>query len=219
MASESSEITRTRIIDAAEQLFATSGFSAASLRAITSAAKVNLAAVNYHFGSKEALIKEVFARHLKPLNSERLELLTALEEHAATPPTVEQIMEAFIGPVLHMRSADNRRVILRLLGQAMNQANAKVRRLFTGQFQQVLERFLAALHRALPQLPKQDLSWRFFFSVGSMTHTMAMADELKRMTKGTCDPSDTDALVQQMVRFTAAGMAAPGLQMPGRRKA
>jgi AcrR family transcriptional regulator len=218
MASESSEITRTRIIDAAEKLFATSGFSAASLRAITSAAKVNLAAVNYHFGSKDALIKEVFARHLKPLNSERLKLLTALEQQDTAPPSVEKIMEAFIAPVLHMRSSDNRTVILRLLGQAMNQANTNVRRLFTGQFQQVFERFLTALHRALPQLSKQDLSWRFFFSVGSMAHTMALADDIKRITKGTCDPSDTEAMIQQMVRFVATGLAAPGLKGMGRRK-
>jgi AcrR family transcriptional regulator len=218
MASESSEITRNRIIDAAEQLFATSGFSAASLRAITSAAKVNLAAVNYHFGSKDALIKEVFARHLKPLNSERLKLLTALEQQDTAPPSVEKIMEAFIGPVLYLRSTGNRVVILRLLGQAMNQANTNVRRLFTGQFQQVFERFLTALYRALPQLSKQELSWRFFFSVGSMAHTMAMADEIKRLTKGLCDPSDTDALIRQMVHFTASGLAAPGLKMPRSRK-
>jgi len=218
MASESSEITRNRIIDSAEQLFATSGFNAASLRAITSAAKVNLAAVNYHFGSKEALIKEVFAGHLKPLNSERLAQLTALEQQGPTPPTVEQIIEAFIGPALRLRTTAKREVILRLLGQAMNQADSKIRKLFIAQLQHVVERFLAALHNALPQLSQQELSWRFLFTVGSVAHTMAMASEIKRITKGHCDPADTEALIRQMVCFTAAGLAAPCLEMSRSRK-
>jgi AcrR family transcriptional regulator len=217
MASASSEITRNRIIDSAEKLFATAGFNAASLRAITTAAKVNLAAVNYHFGSKEALIKEVFARHLKPLNAERLTLLTALEQRESTPPTVEMIMEAFIGPALRLRSTGKREVILRLLGQAMNQADSKIRQLFVAQLRQVVDRFLAALHNALPQVSQQDLSWRFLFAVGSMAHTMAMADEIKRITKGHCDPSDNEALIRQIVRFTAAGLAAPCLEMPRSR--
>src|SRR5579871_2103764 len=88
--------TKTRILDAAEKLFGEKGFDATSLRDITAEADVNLAAVNYHFQSKESLIEAVVVRSANPVNQQRLEMLEAAGPH----PTVEQIVEAFVGPIL-----------------------------------------------------------------------------------------------------------------------
>src|SRR5579863_6043083 len=88
--------TKTRILDAAEKLFGEKGFDATSLRDITTEADVNLAAVNYHFQSKESLIEATIMRGAGPINQQRLAML----ETAGPKATIEQILEAFVGPVL-----------------------------------------------------------------------------------------------------------------------
>ena len=99
MESQAPSTTKDRLLDAAEELFSSRGIDATSLRAITIAAEVNLAAVNYHFGSKDGLVKTVFLRRLEPLNNERLELLDALEISAAGAPIeLEAILDAWVMP-------------------------------------------------------------------------------------------------------------------------
>ncbi|MEX0637836.1 MAG: TetR/AcrR family transcriptional regulator, partial [Burkholderiales bacterium] len=95
--------TQTRILDVAEELFMQHGFEGASMRMLTAKAGVNLAAVNYHFGSKDALVEAVFRRRLDPMNAERLAELERLEQEAAGKAlTPEAIIRAFIGASLRM---------------------------------------------------------------------------------------------------------------------
>src|SRR3954471_10629137 len=95
--------TKTRILDAAERLFVEHGFEATSLRQLTSAAGVNLAAVNYHFGSKEELFQSVLTRRLDPMNQERIELLEKLErESGGKPVGVEKILSSMLIPALRL---------------------------------------------------------------------------------------------------------------------
>src|SRR5437588_10537254 len=97
--------TKDRILDAAEGLLARHGFEATSLRAITAAAGVNLAAVNYHFQSKDALIRAVIARRIGPINEKRLEMLDAIEAAAGDGPLpIAPVIEAFVGPVIEVRN-------------------------------------------------------------------------------------------------------------------
>src|SRR5579864_3993381 len=91
--------TKTRILDAAEKLFADKGFEATSLRDITAEADVNLAAVNYHFQTKDSLIDAVIARRIEPVNKKRVELL----DSAGSNPNIEQILIAFLAPVLDQK--------------------------------------------------------------------------------------------------------------------
>src|SRR6266852_4816583 len=88
--------TKTRILDAAEKLIGEKGFEATSLRDITAEAQVNLAAVNYHFQSKDSLIDAVIQRRIEPVNRRRIEML----DTAGPDPSVEQIIEAFLGPII-----------------------------------------------------------------------------------------------------------------------
>src|SRR5579871_5345079 len=95
--------TKDRILDTAERLFARDGFEATSLRAITAEAGVNLAAVNYHFQSKEALVRAVIGRRMGPVNEKRLAMLDACETAAGDGPLpLEGVLEAFVRPVLEI---------------------------------------------------------------------------------------------------------------------
>jgi AcrR family transcriptional regulator len=209
--------TQERILDAAEERFAEEGF-ATSLRAITAKAGVNLAAVNYHFGSKDALIQEVFARRLGPLNAERLELLDILEGAEADPP-LEGILEAFVGPAIRLSQNPKGAIFMRLFGHTLSQRDDRILRMFTDQFQVVVQRFSAALGRALPHLDRNEVFWRMLFMVGAMAHTMAISDKIPALTHGEYETMDAETTVRQLIPFVAGGMraAAPAPARGGKR--
>ncbi len=195
--------TREKIMDAAEDLFIEKGYSATSLRAIATAAGVNLAATNYHFGSKFGLLTAVFHRRIKPIDDERLAALDRLEDEEADP-TVRQIMTAFLSPILR---ADNDPVLLdklpRLAGRIMGEPETLTKPLLEGEFTEVAGRYQAALARALPQLALADLRWRFHFMIGGMIQLMRLPTPLGQ------PPSD-DSLRQGMhalIDFAVAGFA------------
>jgi len=202
---EAQRDTKERILDAAEKSFAEEGFGA-SYRTITSGAGVNLAAVNYHFGSKEALIGAVFARRLGPLNAERLRLL---DEQEASGPTLERIVEAFAGPALRMSHNPQGAVFMRLFGYTLSQRSDTILRMFHDQFREVVDRFSAALGRALPDLPREEIFWRLLFMVGAMAHTMALSDKLPVISGGICDATDVEGTIGRLVAFVSAGLRAP----------
>ena len=203
--------TKTRILDAAERNFAEHGFRAASLRTIIADAGVNLAAVHYHFGSKEALIEAVFARRIQPLNQKRLALLDEIECKAkGSRLPLEKIIQAFLTPALHL--ATDRKmgpVAMRLFGRTIAEPGEEMQTLLKTQFSNVFQRFLEAFSRALPNVPKDVLCWRMHFLIGSMAHLLCMGPLIKQISNGLCDASDTDLVLKQLVRFVAAGLKAP----------
>jgi AcrR family transcriptional regulator len=200
--------TKTRILDAAEKRFASEGYAATSLRAITSEAGVNLAAVNYHFGGKEALFHDVFARRIGPINEHRLSKLDELEaEIPSGPLPLERVLEIFLRPALELARTGHGSRFMRLVGR-MHLETELMTRVMEREFQEVKRRFLAALHRALPELPQAELLWRGHFMVGAMLHTMNDCHQIKQMSNGLCDPSDTEGTLRRLVHFVAAGMRA-----------
>jgi len=204
--------TRERILRSAEALFVERGFVATSLRMITARAKVNLAAVNYHFGSKEALVREVFQRHLAPLNAARIAYLSRLEAEAqgeALSP--ERIIEAMLTPVLQVNEDPLRggAVFLRLLGRAFTEPADSVREVLQAQYRDVIVRFKQALARALPALPEQDLVWRMHFMFGAMSYTLAGNDALKLIADCRLDGADdAGSVIRRLVPFLTAGLQA-----------
>jgi len=202
--------TRDRILDVAERMFGDRGFAATSLRDITTEAGANVASVNYHFGSKEALLAEVLDRRLKPINERRLRLLDEVEAEAGDePPPLEAVIRAFLAPPFHMQRVwgEQGRGFLRLVGRIHAETNEAFRATFVKQFDVVLQRFTTALRRALPQLEAADLSWRMLFMVGSMAFTMSWGPTLVARESGAArDPED---VLESLVLYAAAGMAAP----------
>ena len=207
--------TRSRILNAAEGLFADRGFSATSVRMITSRAKVNLAAMHYHFGSKDQLIQELFALRLSPLNRQRLALLDCCQAGGgAGDPSLEQILEAFIRPPVQLIRDPERGGMrfMQLLSRAFNSPDGAIREMIYGQFAEVIERFSGALGPRLPHLSREEAFWRFHFMVGAMSHTLhVIADwkNLENLFTDVPEPSQVDEVVDRLVSFLAAGFRTP----------
>ena len=170
--------TKSRILDAAETQFIECGYEAMSLRQITSRAEVNLAAVNYHFGSKESLIHSMLSRRLDQLNLERLKLLDRFDEMLGTRLTCEHVLGAMFIPALRL-SRDPRlggKAFLRLLGRAYTDPSAFIRDFLNGHYASVAVRFVDAFQRALPHLPREELGWRLHFAIGALSGVLAGTD-------------------------------------------
>ena len=191
--------TKERILDAAERLFAGQGYAATSLRHITGDAGVNLAAVHYHFGSKEELLQAVIMRRAGPVNEERLALLKACERKARNgKPAADRVIDAFIAPTFHVVLQPGGETFVRLMGRIHGEGDI-VPRIVRTAFGQVLRRFADALGRALPHLPAEELDRRMHFAIGSMAH--ALLEQ--------CSGQDPETLRRSLVAFLSAGMRAP----------
>jgi AcrR family transcriptional regulator len=209
--------TRTRILDAAEALFMLHGFEGTSMRELTSSAGVNLAAVNYHFGSKDALVEAVFRRRLDPMNAARIAALEALEGDAKGRPLApEAVIRAFIGPSLKMieDAKGGGRNFIRLLGRTYTDPAKPIRALIGQLYGSTMERYKAALRRALPDMPADELVWRMHFMFGTLSYTLAATDTVQLIAG--CKPEDRhDArlLEDRLAAFLAAGLNAPLKQL------
>jgi len=206
-------VTKNRILDAAEALFMEHGFEATSLRQITGAAGANLAAVHYHFGGKEELFEAVLKRRLDPMNVERIALLTRFEsESAPRPLSCEKILAAMFIPALKLARDPERggKNFLRLLGRAYADPAPFIRRFLSEQYAVMIARFKAAFGRALPHLPKKELSWRLHFVMGALSFTLAGTDALKLIAELSQGRSASDeALLRRLAPFLVAGLKAP----------
>jgi AcrR family transcriptional regulator len=203
--------TRTRILDAAEELFMLHGFEGTSMRQLTTKAGVNLAAVNYHFGSKDALIEAVFRRRLDPMNAARTAALDELEA-AGRPPAPETIIRAFVGESLRMieDTKTGGRNFIRLLGRTYTEPAKPIRVLIGQLYAPAMERYKAAFERALPQMPVDELVWRMHFMFGTLAYTLAATDTVQLIAGCKAeDRYDARLLEERLCAFLAAGLSAP----------
>ena len=205
--------TQTRILDVAEELFMQHGFEGASMRMLTARAEVNLAAINYHFGSKDALIEAVFRRRLDAMNAERIAELEQLEKEAAGRPlAADAIIRAFIGASLRMIE-DTRgggRNFTRLLGRAYTEPAKPIRQLIGQMYAPAMERYKAAFSKALPELPKDELVWRMHFMFGTLAYTLAATDTVQLIAGAKPeDRYDARVLQDRLTAFMSAGLRAP----------
>ncbi len=205
--------TKQRILDAAESLFAREGFHNTSLRAITRQAEANLAAVNYHFGSKDALVRAVLERRLTPLNQARRERLNRLRETSGANgrrPGVEETLRAFIEPTLDFRNSDpGAKDFVSLVGRALGEPDESVRKIFMRLMEPVFQLFFETLCAALPQHPHKTVFWRLVFSLGSMGQTLCLMDKPLPLPEGIAPIHETETLLALLIPFLTAGMEAP----------
>jgi AcrR family transcriptional regulator len=205
--------TRARILGAAEALFMDRGFAATSLRMITAQAKVNLAAVNYHFGSKESLIREVFDRRLAPLNRARIQYLDRLESAVGNRTlTVERILEAIVMPALDMSrdALSGGALSLRLLGRAYSEPADSMRDFLPSHYREVAVRFKDAFTRALPQVPEEELVWRMHFLFGAVAYAMVGNDALQLVPSSKIETAqDAENIINRLLPFLSSAMGAP----------
>ncbi|WP_244143168.1 TetR/AcrR family transcriptional regulator, partial [Paraburkholderia terricola] len=204
--------TKSRILDAAETLFIECGYEAMSLRQITSRAEVNLAAVNYHFGSKESLIHAMLSRRLDRLNQERLKLLDRFDQMLGARLTCEHVLGAMFIPALRL-SRDPRaggKAFLRLLGRAYTDPSAFIRDFLKAHYESVAVRFFDAFQRALPHLPREELGWRLHFAIGALSGVLAGADTDDLIAEFSQGKSMNDLqLIARLASLMVAALKAP----------
>lgn len=204
--------TKEKILDVAEELFAGNGFQGTSMRDITSRAGVNLAAINYHFGSKQGLVTAVIERRLLPLNTLREQGLSAVQEKAGREgkkPAAASVLLAFIEPTLLLpESAPGARNFITLIGRAIADTDETARHIFMQNMQPILALFYACLAEALPEIPKDVLYWRLNFVIGALSHTMRSVGKCP-VPLEVAVPQDPRSLVQLLMPFVTAGMEAP----------
>lgn len=185
------------------------------MRMITGAAGVNLAAVNYHFGSKDVLVQEVLRRHLRPLNEQRMNALDAAEKVAGDQPVrASVIMEAFFGGSLELAAARSEgRDFMRLLGRTFTEPSPQVRAFLSTEYAPVICRYRQALQRALPNVPLEDIVWRLHFMLGAMSYAVSGIDSLQVLAGVHIDEPDAmQRMAPRLMSFLLGGLRAP---LPG----
>lgn len=197
--------TKELILDTAERLFSEKGVDGVSLRSLTAAAGVNIAAAHYHFGSKEEVAKAVFARRIRPVNRERIRLLDAYQETGQ--PSVEELLTALFAPALRLAREPLRGDdFMRLCARFYSEPAEYLESAFREEFSQVLSRFHEAFQRALPSLAEEEVGLRMHFAIGVLVHTL-LNPSRTCVSKLSPHAADGDkATLDAMVGFVAAGM-------------
>ena len=209
----SAEKIKKRILDSAERLFARKGFHNTSLREITCEAGVNIASVNYHFGGREALIREVILRRLVPINEERLRLLHSVRqeaEHGATPLTARIILQAFLQPSVNfLRIEPAANDFVRIMGQGMADPDETIRKLFMEQVRPVFRTMADLLSMALPVLPRSVIHLRLHCFIGSFAHWMRLMGSVSLLSGTDMLPDSPEEVMKELLNFCESGMEAP----------
>ena len=199
--------TKEQILDAAESLFAEHGIEAVPLRRIIAEAEVNSAAIHYHFGSKEELVRAVLRRRFDPINRERIVLLNQAElSGVGGRPSVESVLYALVAPPFRLDPGVQYR---RLAGRLFTERSGYLEIIFDDLFREVEQRFNEALANALPDLPDKERSWRTFMAMGSMIFILREQEWIGKASGGLCVVEDPEGTIARLVQFMAAGLKAP----------
>lgn len=209
--------TRERILNTAERLLAERGLARTSLRAITSAADVNLASVHYHFGSKAGLLEAIFERRIRPMNLERLRQLEELEKRYGDAIPLESLIRAFIEPALGL-SRDSRyggKYFIRLLGRTYTDPHGALESYLQELHRDVADRFRNAFKGALPELGTEDLYWRLHFLVGTLAYCMSGTGTMRLIASSRLhQEGDISELVDRLALFLRGGLTATAGTIP-----
>ncbi|MGC8518333.1 MAG: TetR/AcrR family transcriptional regulator [Steroidobacteraceae bacterium] len=205
--------TALRILEAAERLFVELGLEATSLRLITQQAGVNLAAVNYHFRSKDALFEAVFARRFEPWARECLRELTLLEARASAGTArfdAEAVMMCYVRPALALSRDPSRggALFVRLFSRVLVENHRALRETLSRDWGHLVTRYTEALGRALPGLSAEEVAWRLHLGFSVMFHAFAGNDILKLFGRSAVSARDPDLIVKHVVPFVLSGMGA-----------
>jgi AcrR family transcriptional regulator len=208
--------TSDKLIAAAERLFAEHGYTNVSVRAIAAAAGVNWSLVGYYFRGKEGLLSEVYRRHCSSLNAERLKLLEQARHGRRVQ--LERVIEAFVRPALAEIQADEGDTrFSRLRAILAAEDSTLLNQLVAENFDVSSRTFVAALRECLPQVPPDEILWRFHFMLGTIYYSVASPQRIKTFSEGRCDPGNLEDTLRHLIPFLAAAFRAP-IPAPARRR-
>lgn len=201
--------TKEIILDSAERLFAEKGLKNTSVRDITGTANVHLAAVNYHFGSKDGLIRELVHKRVLPLNRERLRLLKKAEKkYGKKAVPVETTLNALLAPAIKLYF--KRPYFLKITSQIISYPDSEIYKIYLLHFQEIFKEFTDILKESLPELDAQEIMWRIHFIMGATAHTWSNDSGLEHLSGGVCKLDDEEETLNRLITFFAAGLKAPG---------
>jgi AcrR family transcriptional regulator len=208
-----SDHTRSAILTAAERLYADRGFADVTLRDIVASADVNLAAVNYHFGSKDELIAELFVTRSLALNRERLSELRAAEERGGGRAEISEVLRALVGPSLRgcLGPDKQRSAAARFMIRASIESVAPIRKIKNREIDH-LRRFAAAMKRSLPGRDEVDLYWGLHFALAMAHQTIRDSERLAKLSEGTCDLDDVEGVIERVVAVAVMGVMGDGVE-------
>lgn len=214
MNSSNTPDSHTRLLEAAERLFAEQGYHGASMRQLAATAQVNLGAANYHFGGKEALYIEVIRRRIRPINQARLERLRlAVVEAGGQPPPLPLILDIMIRPIFeaHRDPQGGGRHVVQILARSMTEPLPFMGDLLAEEFHATLARFSQVIRRHAPQLTPEEYLWRLSFVVGALQHTLGTLHQMSALTRGICRSDDYEGTLTRFVRFAVGVFTAPAV--------
>src|SRR6476620_12425983 len=203
-----SDQTRTSILSAAERLYAERGFGDVTLRDIVAAAGVNLAAVNYHFGSKDELIAELFVSRSIATNRERLNELKAAEAAGGGRANIDAILRALVGPMVRgcLGPESERSTAARFMIRASIESVPPIRRIKNREIDH-LRKFAAAMRRALPGRDEVDFYWSLHFALAMAHQTIRDSERLAKLSEGCCDLNDVEGIIDRIVAVSVKALA------------
>ncbi|MDA9421853.1 MULTISPECIES: TetR/AcrR family transcriptional regulator [Bradyrhizobium] len=213
---------REAILAAAEELFATNGFNAVSVRDIAQAAGANPGSVTYHFKTKDGLLLEIYRRHCGPMNLRRSELLAAARRVRDLQDRLEAIVRAYVVPAFTSGSdlAGGGARFTRLRAVMSAEGNEVARKIIAQTFDDTSHAFIDAIHESLPHIPRTDIVWRSHFLLGALYYSLVTPERVSRLSRGEADGSDAAGAIEQLVQATVAALQAPALDeaVPARRR-
>ena len=207
---------REAILAAAEELFATNGFNAVSIRDIAQAAGANPGSVTYHFKTKDGLLLEIYRRHCGPMNRRRAELLAAARRVRDQQDRLEAIVRAYVLPAFSSGSdlAGGGARFTRLRAVMSAEGNEVARRIIAQTFDDTSHAFIDAVHESLPHIPRTEIVWRSHFLLGALYYSLVTPERVSRLSRGNADGADAGNAIEQLVRATVASFQAPPLDQP-----
>jgi AcrR family transcriptional regulator len=211
---------REAILVAAEELFATNGFSAVSVRDIAQAAGANPGSVTYHFKTKDGLLLEIYQRHCLPMNHRRSELLAQARRVRDLKDRLEAIVRAYVLPAFSSGSdlAGGGARFTRLRAIMSAEGNEVARRIIAQTFDDTSHAFIDAIHESLPHIPRTEIVWRSHFLLGALYYTLVTPERVSRLSRGEADGADAGEAIEQLVQSTVASLQAPAVDRPASRK-
>jgi AcrR family transcriptional regulator len=210
---------REAILAAAEELFATKGFNAVSVRDIAQAAGANPGSVTYHFTTKDGLLLEIYRRHCGPMNHRRAELLAAARRVRDLQDRLEAIVRAYVLPAFSSGSdlAGGGVRFTRLRAVMSAEGNEVVRKIIAQTFDDTSHAFIDAIHESLPQIPRTEIVWRSHFLLGALYYSLVTPERVSRLSRGAAEGADAASAIEQLVRSTVASLQAPAVEEPAAR--
>jgi AcrR family transcriptional regulator len=207
---------REAILCAAEELFATNGFNAVSVRDIAHAAGANPGSVTYHFKTKDGLLLEIYRRHCGPMNRRRSELLAAAKRVRNLQDRLEAMVRAYLLPAFSSGSdlAGGGARFTRLRAVMSAEGNEVARKIIAQTFDDTSHAFIDAIHDSLPHVPRTEIVWRGHFLLGALYYTLVTPERVSRLSRGDADGADAGNAIEQLVRATVASLQAAAVDQP-----